>query len=60
MSFKEIFSTTSAGTLSEIALIIFVGVFISIAIRVVTRSRGEMTAAAKLPMEDGVDQEQRL
>lgn len=58
MSFKEIFSTTHAGMLSEVALIIFMGVFVGMVVRVVTRSRIEMTEAAKLPLKEGIEQEQ--
>lgn len=57
MNFKEIFSLTNAGLLSEIALVIFLGVFASVAIRVFTRSRGEMNAASNLPLEEGIQQE---
>lgn len=58
MSFKEIFSTTHAGIFSEISLVIFVGVFVGMVLRVTTRSRGEMAAAAKLPLDEGIEQEQ--
>jgi cbb3-type cytochrome oxidase subunit 3 len=58
MSFKEIFSTTNAGLFSEIALVIFIGVFVTMVVRVVTQSRSEMTAAAKLPLDEGIQQEQ--
>jgi cbb3-type cytochrome oxidase subunit 3 len=57
MNFKEVFNLTNAGLLSEIALIIFLGVFAAVAIRVFTRSRSEMNNASNLPLEEGLEQE---
>jgi cbb3-type cytochrome oxidase subunit 3 len=53
MNFKEIFSVTNAGLLSEIALVMFLGVFVAVAIRALTRSKQEMSEASNLPLEEG-------
>jgi hypothetical protein len=53
MNFKEVFTLTNAGLFSEIALVIFLGVFVAMAIRVFTRTKSEMSAAAHLPLEEG-------
>lgn len=39
-------------TLAEIGLLIFFVVFVAVVIRVLTRSRGEVTAWSRLPLED--------
>lgn len=57
MSFKEIFNLTNAGLMSEIALVIFLGVFVAVSIRAITRRRSEMDSAAHLPLEEGATQE---
>lgn len=51
MNFKEVFNLENVSLLSQIALMIFVGVFIAMAIRTFTRSKSEMNAASHLPLE---------
>lgn len=58
MSFKEVFNLSYAGLMSEIALLIFLGVFIAVAVRALTRQRSEMDSASRLPLEEGATQEQ--
>ncbi len=59
MSFKEIFNFTNAGWMSQIALLIFLGVFVAVSIRALTRSKKEMNAASHLPLEEGSTQEHK-
>ncbi len=53
MNFKELFTLTNAGLLSGISLVIFLGVFVAVTIRALTRSKKEIDAASKLPLEEG-------
>ncbi len=58
MSFKEVFNLETVGMLSQIALLIFLCVFVAVTIRVMTRSSKEMKAASRIPLEDAPNQEQ--
>ncbi len=51
MNFKEVFNLENVGLLSQIALLLFLGVFIAMLIRTLTRSKSEMNAASNLPLE---------
>ena len=55
--FKEVFNLSNAGLFSQIALLIFLGVFIATAVRLMFFSRREMKHAARLPLDDAQVQE---
>jgi energy-converting hydrogenase Eha subunit H len=58
--FKEVFKLDSVATLSEIALVIFVVVFVVTAIWIYTRPRKQVRQWSRLPLEDGIVEESRL
>ena len=53
--FKEIFESTSADTLSSIALVIFVVVFVMVAVWVVTRKKKTIDRWASMPLHEDPD-----
>lgn len=50
--FKEIYNATSADTLSAMATLIFVGVFLSVLVWALTRGRRTVDRWARIPLED--------
>ena len=55
--FKEIFNHTTADTLSSIALLIFVAVFLTITTWAVTRRKRTIDAWSNMPLNDDVPQD---
>ncbi|MEM9916059.1 MAG: hypothetical protein AAF911_13980 [Planctomycetota bacterium] len=53
--FKEIFESTSADTLSSIALVIFVAVFVMVAVWVLTRKKKTVDRWASMPLHEDPD-----
>lgn len=53
MRLSDIMSHMNLAIFPEMALVIFLIVFISVAIRVYTRKRGTYEAVAALPLDDG-------
>lgn len=50
--FKEIFNSTSADTLSAVALVLFVSVFLAVLGWALTRRRSTVNRWARIPLED--------
>ncbi|MEM7624838.1 MAG: hypothetical protein AAF333_04340 [Planctomycetota bacterium] len=50
--FKEIFESTSADTLSSVALVIFVSVFVLVTLWVLTRKKKTVERWSSLPLHD--------
>ena len=53
--FKEVFESTSADTLSSIALVIFVAVFVMVAVWVLTRKKKTVDRWASMPLHEDPD-----
>lgn len=57
--FKEIFESTSADTLSSVALVIFVAVFVSVTVWVLTRKKRTIQKWSGMPLDDETPQDPR-
>ncbi len=55
--YKDLFAQSPLLVMPLIAMFLFLGVFVAVAIRAMTQSRLEMEAAARLPLGD--DHERR-
>ncbi|MEM1108577.1 MAG: CcoQ/FixQ family Cbb3-type cytochrome c oxidase assembly chaperone [Planctomycetota bacterium] len=53
--FKEIFESTSADMFSSIALVIFVAVFVSVCVWVLTRKKKTVDRWASMPLHNDPD-----
>ena len=52
--FREVMSHMDLSIYAEVPLIIFLGVFIAVTIRVLRTPRDRNAACARIPLEDGV------
>lgn len=50
--FKDVLQAMDFTTLSQIALVIFFGVFVAVIIRTWTRSKKEMDSQSQIPLSD--------
>lgn len=53
MRLSELVSQLSPTQLTEIAMLLFLGVFVAVSIRALVRARAEHERAAAIPFDDG-------